>query len=201
MTDPPVVTGSSTSTTTPASSSSTVPASTTTTIVAGYAALAALLPTDVPSGFLLQPDRLADTGATNLAKAAQDDVAPGALQVLKQAGFVSGYQRAWADADAVNQNTLFLYQFTTAAGATQYALSKATELESVNNEPGAPISRFPVLISGAAGLRSKSANASFAAVVFSKGVYAVVAVSTGTGNVDQSAAAAALAAAQMLRLA
>ena len=55
--------------TTPSSSAGT----TTTTIDPAYAAVVKLLPTNVPSGLALQPDRLADTGATNLAKAIQDD--------------------------------------------------------------------------------------------------------------------------------
>src|SRR4051794_31129951 len=72
VTDPAVI-GSTTTTeatsTTPSSSGTT-----TTTIDPDYSAIAKLLPTNVPSGLPLQPDRLADTGATNLAKAIQDDV-------------------------------------------------------------------------------------------------------------------------------
>jgi hypothetical protein len=198
-----VVIGSTTTTEATTSTPSSSAGTTTTTIDPDYAALAKLLPTNVPSGLPLQPDSLADTGATNLAKAIQDDVSGAAGGLLRGAGFVIGYQRAWADADAVKQNTLFLYQFKTAIGAAQYAAGRATALASENStitDPGAPIVHFPVLIPGAVGLHSESTDSSFAAVVYSKGVYSVVALTTDAGNVDQSANAAALAAAQNLLL-
>jgi hypothetical protein len=200
-----VTDGSVIGTTTTLEATSTTPSSsagtTTTTIDPDYAALAKLLPTNVPSGLPLQPDRLADTGATNLAKAIQDDVSNDAGGLLRSAGFVIGYQRAWADSNAIRQNTLFLYQFKTAAGAAQYSAGRASTLESENSpiaDAGAPIARFPVLIPGAIGLHSESTQSSFGAVVFSKGVYSVVALVTDAGKVDQSANAAALAAAQNL---
>jgi hypothetical protein len=199
-----VTDGSVIGTTTTLEAASTTPSSagtTTTTIDPDYAALAKLLPTNVPSGLPLQPDQLADTGATNLAKAIQDDVSNDAAGLLRSAGFVIGYQRAWADSDAIRQNTLFLYQFKTAAGAAQYAAARASSLENENSpiaDAGAPIARFPVLIPGAIGLHSESTRSSFGAVAFSKGVYSVVALVTDAGKVDQSANAAALAAAQNL---
>jgi hypothetical protein len=189
----------SVTTTTPSSSAP----STTTTIDPDYATLAALLPTNVPSGLPLQPDRLADTGATNLSKAIQDDVSADAGDTLRSAGFVIGYQRAWTNAAAVKQNTLFVYKFKTAAGAAQYASSRASALESENSPnavQGGSIGHFPVLIPGAVGLHSEGTQSSFGAVVFSKGVYSVVAVATDAGNIDQSGNASALAAAQNLLL-
>src|SRR5439155_11942547 len=57
--------------------------SSTTTIPEGYATLAALLLTNVPRGLTLQPDKIGDTGATNLDKAIQHAVAPNEAQVLK----------------------------------------------------------------------------------------------------------------------
>jgi hypothetical protein len=189
----------SATTATPSSSA----AATTTTIDPDYAPLAALLPTNVPSGLPLEPDRLADTGATNLAKAIQDDVSADAGGPLRSSGFVIGYQRAWADANAVKQNTLFVYKFKTPAGAAQYATSRAVSLENENSPiagQAGSVGHFPVLIPGAVGLHSESTQSSFGAVVFSKGVYSVVAVTTDAGNVDQSGNAAALAAAQNLML-
>jgi hypothetical protein len=193
VTDPPVI-GSTTTTEATSTTPSSRGGTTTTTIDSDYSAIAKLLPTNVPSGLPLQPDRLADTGATNLAKAIQDDVSNDAGPLLRDAGFVLGYQRAWADATAIKQNTLFVYQFKTAAGAAQYAAGRAAELESENS----PTARFPVLIPGAIGLHSESDQSSFGAVVFAKGVYAVVALTTDAGNLDQSATATALAAAQNL---
>jgi hypothetical protein len=146
----------------------------------------------------LQPDGVADTGATNLAKAIQDNVAANAGEVLKHAGFVAGYQRAWAQTDQARQNVVFLYQFATAAGAAEYAMNRVRQLEQVNAQ--GTLSRFPVLIAGAVGVRSESPTASFGAVVFSKGVFAVEAVATDSSQSDQSLVAAALAAAQDQRL-
>jgi hypothetical protein len=199
--------GSSTSATTDPNSTpggSTIPAtgattsSPTSTPAAGYASIAALLLTTVPSGLALQPDRVADTGATNLAKAIQDNVAANAGEVLRHAGFVAGYQRAWAQADQARQNLVFLYRFATAAGAAEYAMNRVSELEQVNAQ--ATMSRFPVLITGAVGLRSESSTSSFGAVMFSKGVFAVEAVATDASKSDQSLVAAALADAQRQRL-
>jgi hypothetical protein len=170
----------------------------TSTPAQAYATIAALLLTSAPSGLALQPDGVADTGATNLAKAIQDNVAANAGEVLKHAGFVAGYQRAWAQADQARQNLVFLYQFATAAGAAEYATNRVRELEQVNAQ--ATITTFPVLIAGAVGVRSESATASFGAVVLSKGVFAVEAVATDASMSDQSLVAAALAAAQYQRL-
>ena len=182
--------------TTPATGAAT--SSPTSTPAQAYAAIGALLLTTVPSGLALQPDGVADTGATNLAKAIQDNVAANAGEVLKHAGFVAGYQRAWAQTDQARQNVVFLYQFATAAGAAEYAMNRVLELEQVNAQ--ATMSRFPVLITGAVGLRSESAASSFGAVMFSKGVFAVEAVATDGSKSDQSLVAAALAAAQYQRL-
>jgi hypothetical protein len=180
----------------------TIPGGTTssssTTVPADYAALAALLLTNVPRGLALQPDKVADTGATNLDKAIQDAVAPNAAEVLRRAGFLAGYQRSWADADQLQHDDVFLYRFARAVGASQYVTDRISELEALN--AGLKISRFPVLIAGAVGLHSESATSSFGVVVFSKGVYAVEALSTAASTQDQSLVAAALAEAQNQRL-
>jgi hypothetical protein len=169
-----------------------------TTIPEGYAKIASLLLTNVPRGLALQPDKFADTGATNLDKAIQDAVATDAGEVLRRARFVVGYQRSWADADQARQDVVFLYEFASAAGAAQYVTDRVSELETVNAD--AQLGRFPVLIAGAVGLHSESPNSSFGVVVFSKGVYVVEALSTDASKNDQSLTAAALADAQNQRL-
>jgi hypothetical protein len=163
----------------------------------GDPTVAALILTDVPSGFAQQPDSVADTGPTNLAKAVQDEVAANAAQVLRQTGFVSGYQRAWADAGQVRQDIIFLYRFATADGAAQYARNRAAE---VRFQSVGPINAFAVFLPSGIGLHSETADSSFAAVTFAKGVYAVEALSTNGVKEDQSVAAAALANAQFQRL-
>jgi hypothetical protein len=190
--------GDSSTTTSTTARVTTNSSSSTTTTPEGYATLAALLLTNVPRGLTLQPDKIADTGATNIDKAIQDAVAPNAAQVLRGAGFTAGYQRSWASADLAQHDVVFLYQFASAAGATRYVTDRVSELEAAN--AGLTISRFPVLIAGAIGLHSESPDSSFAVVVFSKGVYVAEALSTDASKNDQSLAAAALAEAQNLRL-
>jgi hypothetical protein len=160
--------------------------------------LAALMLTSVPRGLALEPDKDADTGATNLAKAIQDAVAADAATVLQGAGFVAGYQRSWADADQTQHDTVFLYQFATPAGASKYVAGRVAELNSVN--AALQLSAFPVLIAGAVGLHGESATSSFGVVVFPKGVYVVEAVSTDASPQNQSINAVALASAQLQRL-
>ncbi|MDP9335795.1 MAG: hypothetical protein M3Q30_21160 [Actinomycetota bacterium] len=186
--------GSSTTSTTAGGTTS----SSSSTIPEGFATLAARMLTNVPRGLALQPDKIADTGATNLDKAIQDAVAPNAAEVLRGAGFVAGYQRSWAGADLAQHDVVFLYQFASAAGAARYVTDRVSELEAAN--AGLTISRFAVLIAGAVGLHSEGPDSSFGVVVFSKGVYAVEALSTDASKDDQSLAAAALAEAQNQRL-
>jgi hypothetical protein len=172
--------------------------STPTTVAAAYNVIAGLTIVNVPSGFVLQPDRLADTGATNLAKAIQDSAAGNAPAVLRQAGFTVGYQRAWVAPGGDRQNAIFLYQFATAAGASQYTADRVAEIQATL-DPGL-IKNFPVLIQGAVGVHNESATSSFAAVVVAKGVYSIEAVATAGTKDDQSLDATALADAQYKRL-
>jgi len=93
---------------------------------------------------------------------------------------------------------VFLYEFSSAAGAARYVPDRVSELETVNAD--AKLGTFPVLIAGAVGLHSESPTSSFAGVLFSKGVYVVEALSTDASKNDQSLTAAALADAQNQRL-
>jgi hypothetical protein len=190
----------------------TVRASTTTTSPADDSptALQNLILHDVPGGYKLQPDSLADTGPTNLAKAALDDVSCNvgcdAQHELTSAGFVNGYQRQWTSIDAsgstVDQDFVYLYQFDTPAGAQQYARHWQETL--LVSGQGAPVVGFtPAFIPGAVGLRVTDTNrtgGSTGVVIFAKGLYAVRAVVNGGPNVDQSGPATDLAAQQYQRL-
>jgi hypothetical protein len=172
-----------------------------TTTIAGDPTLAVLLLQDAPSGFLKVPDKLADSGPTNLAKAINDEGSADGGRYLQQTGFVSGYQRVWSSSDSVRQNVIFLYRFKTAEGAAQYATNRASELQSFGTVDGAPpITTFNVPMPGGVGLHSEFASLSFGAVVFSKGVYSVQAVSTDGANVDQTVGVVAIAQAQFDRL-
>jgi hypothetical protein len=83
---------------------------------ASFAALEALLVSQVPAGYEVQPDDVGDTGPSDLAKAIRDDGRPGAARALKSEGFVRGYQRLWMN-DADDQIIAFIYQFATSSGA------------------------------------------------------------------------------------
>lgn len=73
----------------------------------------------VPPGYSQQPDRVGDTGPSDLAKAARDDGSSNARQVLVSDGFVAGYQRLWAK-DSNAQIIDYVYQFSRPQGALSY---------------------------------------------------------------------------------
>lgn len=169
--------------------------------------LAALILSEVPGGFKLQSDDVADTGPTKLAKAALDDVGCNlgcdARQELTSAGFVDGYQRQWTNIDAagsaINQDFVYLYEFRTPAGAAQYAQHWRETLLSTNQ--GAEVVSFtPAFVPGAIGLRVADKFGSTGVAIFTKGPYAVRVVVNGGPNIDQSGPATQLAAQQYTRL-
>jgi hypothetical protein len=201
-----------TPTTTAAKSPTTrAPTSTTTTTTTqpdpSPTALQNLILRDVPGGYKLQHDDLADTGPTSLSKAALDDVSCNvgcdAHQELTSAGFVDGYQRQWTGVDAegstVNQDFVYLYEFETPAGAQQYARHWQETLLTTGQ--GAPVQGFtPALIPGAAGIKVSDKLGSTGVAIFAKGPYAVRAVVNGGPFVDQSGPATDLASQQYQRL-
>jgi hypothetical protein len=169
--------------------------------------LANLILSNVPGGYKLQDDDLADTGPTNLNKAALDDVSCtsgcDAKQELTSAGFVNGYQRQWSHVDdagtTVDQDFVYLYEFKTPAGATQYAQHWQETLLSTGQ--GAQLESFtPAIVPGAVGLRVADKLGSTGVVIFAKGPYAVRAVVNGGPNVDQSGPASDLASQQYQQL-
>jgi hypothetical protein len=191
-------------TTAPRSTTTRAPSTTTTTEPepAEPSRLEGLILRDVP-GLKLQPNSVADTGPTDLTKAALEDVTCNAgcdaRQVLTSAGFVDGYQRQWTSVDAagstVNQDFIYLYEFETPEGAQQYAQHwRETFLTS---SQGAPVIGFtPAFIPGAVGLRVANRLGSTGVAIFTKGPYAVRAVVNGGPNVDQSGPVTDLAAQQ-----
>jgi hypothetical protein len=195
-----------TKTTVARTTTSTVPVRSTTSIPVAGPTLRSLIPTEVPSGFPRKPDSAADTGPTDLKKAAADDVlSSDPRQALVNARFLRGYQRQWAaEGGAANivtaaQNFLFLYQFATPEGASSYVTHWRTAILAQNTGP-TPVSFSPLNIPGAIGLRASDVDGSSGVVLFAKGPYAVEALVTGRANIDQSLAASALALAQYVRL-
>jgi hypothetical protein len=154
-------------------------------------ALEGLILQDVP-GFTRQPDDIADTGPTDLAKAALEDVhcnvGCDARQALTSAGFVDGYQRSWTDVDDTGKRVndyIYLYEFDSPAGAQQYAQHWRETL--LTSAQGAQVVTFtPAFIPGATGLRVGEELGSTGVAIFTKGPYAVRAVQNGGANVDRS---------------
>jgi len=188
----------STSTTKPVPTSST----TTTTFPGEGPGLETLILTTAPSGFPRMPDSAAETGPTDLKKAALDDVlsSPAAARaVLVGAGFVRGYQRQWATSNGVGQNFIFLYQFATPEGATGYLQHWQAAL-AIQNTAATPVAFTPTGIPGAIGVHAGNVDGSSGAVLFTKGPYAVEAIVTGGPSLNQSGSTQALAQAQYAAL-
>ncbi len=163
--------------------------------------LASLVLEDAPSGFPRKPNTLADTGPTNLEKAVRDDALSDerdARQALTAAGFLRGFQRQWSTEPAVSQNFLYVYQFATPAGAKSY-LSHWRSAVIAGASRAAPVPFTPSL-AGAIGLKANDPRGASGVVLFSKGPYAVQAVTTSGPRTDQAGESTALAYAEYARL-
>ena len=182
------------------SSSAPVSSSSSTTSVPVGSTLEPLILKVVPSLYVREPDSLANTGPTDLDKAASDDaVTRDARGALVRAGFVRGYQRQWSSNDTIGQNFIFVYQFATPAGARSYLPTwRAAAISGSTRAPPVPFT--PTNVPDAIGLRAADARGSSGVVLFAKGPYAVQALVTGRSRIDQSSHATALALAQYVLL-
>ena len=161
--------------------------------------LARLILVTVASGYAMVPDKVADTGPTDLAKATRDDVNANAPEVLRQTGFLDGYQRLWQSAGGLDDNTILLYRFATPAGAEQFLAHWLDELGATTKD--VTPTRFAVLLPAPAyGVRGQYQTSSSAVVVFAKGSYAVQASVQGPPGQDETRVANQLALAQYSRL-
>jgi len=190
------------STTVPATGGTAPPATAPQTVPA-TGSLASLVITSVPSGFPQQVDAVADTGPTDLAKAALDDNSVNARRALLVTGFVQGWQRLWSGVDAVQndgQNFIFLYQFRSALGADGYAKHwRDTDLQ--NAAGGVTPSNFsPAYMPGSVGFAIQDKTGSTGVVIFSKGVYAVRAIVNGAATTDPTHDVTQLALAEYVKL-
>jgi hypothetical protein len=182
-------------TTTEPGTDGTVPPDTVPGTVPPVGSLASLLITSVPDGFPQQIDTVADTGPTDLAKAAQDDNSTNARRALLVTGFVRGFQRLWTGVDSDSndsQNFIFLYEFQSAKGAQGYA--DHWRITDVQNASGAAPTTFsPAYMPGSVGLRIQDKTGSTGVVIFSKGVYAVRAIVNGGSRANPAGAVTQLA--------
>ncbi len=153
----------------------------------------------VPSGYLLAPDSVGNTGPSDLMKAANDDSTPGARPAMVAAGFVRGHERFWSG-PGTDRQIVWLDEFKTAAGAQAYARHAVPTFYAPLD--GTPMTPFNVVgIAGAFGVHGRGSRSSTAVVRAAHGIYVVEAISiAGAGEVDQSAAAVALAQAIIHRL-
>jgi len=155
--------------------------------------------TEVPAGFILQPDDVGDTGPSDLAKAVRDDPTPGAEEALRAEGFVRGYQQLWVgprDTEII----LFVYQFETETGA-QADFQRAKANLAADGIPGAKpftVSDLPAGRSNA--VSGSSADFAAAIVQVTSGVYNVQVVSNGPSPAGLEARASSVAKDQLNRL-
>ena len=172
------------------------PARTTSTTATGAAGLEPLLISDVPAGAVRQPDAKADTGPTDLDKAAKGENSPDGRDLLTRAKFVAGYQRVWTSTGG-GQIVDYLYKFAGADGANTYlAARKARLLDTtpINGQPRPQPAPFDVAgIPGATGVTTKAATFSSAVIIFAKGPYVVQLVVDDNTGTDQHELAASLA--------
>ena len=127
----------------------------------GRRASRSLILDTVPSGYVRQADDVGQTGPTNLAQAALDDVSPTARRALLVTGFVNGYQRQWTSTDGYTIDQVFLYQFSTPKGAQGYAQHWHDTLLSSNAGGPALQSFTPAFLpAGALGLQAQDKTGS-----------------------------------------
>jgi hypothetical protein len=159
----------------------------------------ALILQEVPSGFLVQDDELADTGPVDLARAALSDPLQDAETVLEALGFKRGHQRTWRPLASTEDNTLFVYEFSTPENAEAFLDHWLAGLRLTSS--GVTLEEFvPPYMEPAYGVKGGRKNSSTAVVVAAHGPYAVQAVVQGEPGVDQTNAAVELAARQVEKL-
>lgn len=161
--------------------------------------LQALMVTEVPAGFILQPDDVGDTGPSDLAKAVRDDPTAGAEDALRSEGFVRGYQQLWVgprDAEII----VFVYQFATEAGA-QADFQRAKANLAADGIPGAkPFTVSDVPSGQSNAVSGSTADIAAAIVQVTSGVYNVQVVTNGPSSAGLEERASSVAKDQFNRL-
>jgi hypothetical protein len=154
--------------------------------------------TEVPAGFILQPDDVGDTGPSDLAKAVRDDPTPGAEEALRAEGFVRGYQQLWVGPQDT-EIIVFVYQFETATGArSDFRRTKANLAEDgIPDAKSFLVSDLPGESNAVSG---SSADFAAAIVQVTTGVYNVQVVSNGPTSAGLEARASSVARDQSTRL-
>jgi hypothetical protein len=138
--------------------------------------LEALMVSEVPTGYVLQPDDVGDTGPSDLDKAARDQGEDPAESraFLEEAGFRRGYQRLWLDPER-RRIIVFVYEFTDRAGA----LSQLDEASELAEAQGIVATGSIEGILGSTVLHAPAPLGATAAGMFVKGSSAVQVIADG----------------------
>ncbi len=168
-----------------------------TTVARSFEDLAKTLDLAVPESYVLQSDEVGETGPADLEKAARDDGAADAKEVLTRTRFVRGYQRMWkAGRDEI---VSYVYQFADHAGAAEYTAHVAADASAPS--AGVSIEKFEVPgIHEAVGVDSSDPAVAESSVTFVKGAYSVQVVLNGPSPDGLQALVTALAEEQYSRL-
>lgn len=138
-------------------------------------ALEARLLGDVPPGYEQQPDRVGDTGPSDLEKAIRDDTRPDAREVLTADRFVAGYQRLWVKQGSSNIVD-FVYEFEAPEGAAHYMERMLEGLTADEDD----VTAFDVAaVPGARGLRTVDPEDPAAVIVLTRGRFLAQVVVSG----------------------
>lgn len=136
--------------------------------------------TSVPKGYRVQDDDLANTGAADLARAAEEDGASDAQSFLEGIGYQHGYRRIWATQDFGRSIYVALDLLSNEAGAKAYCertaqnmRNKASLVEGFGVEGRA----------NAVGVRVSDESGSASAVFEAKGSWCIEVLSAGTNDI------------------
>lgn len=136
--------------------------------------------TSVPKGYRVQDDDLANTGAADLTRAAEEDGASDARSFLEGIGYQHGYRRIWATQDFGRSIYVALDLLANEAGAKAYCertaqnmRNKASLVEAFGVE-GRPT---------AVGVRVSDESGSASAVFEAKGSWCIEVLAGGTNDV------------------
>ena len=138
--------------------------------------LSSRVPDAIP-GFDAQPEGTLGSGPADITKAAADDGASDASQVLTQSGFVDGYLRDWSDSSSTRSIYIYVFSFGSNAGAQRWLAHLAKEIATAAAQ-GSPL---PVSVPGAAGYTSTLAGQPLLTIAFARGKLVAEVSVTGSG--------------------
>lgn len=138
---------------------------------------------DVPGGFRVQEDDLANTGPADLGGAIEEDGADDAKAFLEGIGYQHGYRRLWATNDFGRSLYISLDLLGDEAGATAYCARAAANMRAkATTTSDFTVDGHPKAI----GVRASDESGSASAVFEGKGKWCVEALIAGTNDVPMA---------------